>query len=257
MEARNNTLNACLFEKIRAIFLVQGGSVAMRKAANYVAQVLKISLGNEIVPTIRREAYRARYGTYIDIGACQGDTILPVAHLFDQCIAIEPDPRNYKLLQKNLERISNCLVLNCALGARSEQRILYIEDRTDQSTLTPLGGFGEGGVVFVDTLDTVVERFHLAPPYLIKIDVQGSEYAVLCGAAKVLGNQSTIILEFWPFGLLNSGTEPAELLRLMSDFGFLSYNLGLRKVAKDRMAKFVDLGRTKPTIFTDVVFRKS
>jgi FkbM family methyltransferase len=45
------------------------------------------------------------------------------------------------------------------------------------------------------TLDTLVERFRLAPPFLLKLDVQGAEAQALSGAQKMLTDTSVIICE--------------------------------------------------------------
>ncbi|MDQ3198448.1 MAG: FkbM family methyltransferase [Verrucomicrobiota bacterium] len=57
----------------------------------------------------------------------------------------------------------------------------------------------------------------------IKIDVQGHELAALTGLKRTLtSNPGTrVMFEFWPVGLRSAKTEPEELLRFLSDFGFV------------------------------------
>ena len=45
------------------------------------------------------------------------------------------------------------------------------------------------------TLDSVVEKFGLKPPFLLKLDIQGSEAAALRGATKTLTDTNVIICE--------------------------------------------------------------
>jgi len=45
------------------------------------------------------------------------------------------------------------------------------------------------------TLDTLVQRFALKPPFLLKLDLQGGELAALRGGQKMLAETDTIICE--------------------------------------------------------------
>ena len=45
------------------------------------------------------------------------------------------------------------------------------------------------------TLDTLVERFALKPPFLLKLDLQGGELAALRGGQTMLSETDTIICE--------------------------------------------------------------
>lgn len=49
--------------------------------------------------------------------------------------------------------------------------------------------------VAATTLDDVARRFNLPPPFLIKLDLQGSELEALRGGARVLENTSVVICE--------------------------------------------------------------
>jgi FkbM family methyltransferase len=142
-----------------------------------------VGLENEVVSTIRREAYRRFYNSFIDVGAFIGDTLLPTAYMFNKCIAVEPDPRSFPLLALMIRRLGleNCYAENVALADSSGYAKLCLARAPDQSFLifTDQALCQETTWVKLETLDAIVKKHKLMPPYLIKIDVQGHEFYVL------------------------------------------------------------------------------
>ena len=64
-----------------------------------------------------------------------------------------------------------------------------------------------------------VEGF--GPIDFLKIDAQGAEGLIFEGACNCLKNEGLkIMMEFWPQGLRNMGTDPLSLLRLIKSSGF-------------------------------------
>ena len=184
-----------LLARVYAIYLIQGPFVLGEKVFDFcLSQCLHIRVANDIIPAIENESKRTQYKTYIDVGAHTGDTLLPVADLFNTCVAIEPDPRNLTLLKEMMQNLKNCTIVDCALSDSEGQMPLFMEERTDQSSLYRKGP--DKRLVKVDTLDNLVRKFDLKPPFLVKIDVQGGEYHVLLGGPKTLMNQITILSEF-------------------------------------------------------------
>jgi FkbM family methyltransferase len=58
-------------------------------------------------------------------------------------------------------------------------------------------------------------------PDLIKIDVEGSEAAVIDGAKEILSTaRPTLWLEFWPDGLRSAGAEPEQLITTLWTHGY-------------------------------------
>jgi len=77
------------------------------------------------------------------------------------------------------------------LGATPGTATLDYSDLRAGSALHVLDGSGAQAAyrqpVLVHTVDQVVESFGVAPPTLLKLDVDGGEVAVLMGAREVLG----------------------------------------------------------------------
>jgi len=239
-----------------AIYLVQGPFILEKKVLDYcLSRGLHIRVANDIVPVIEKESKRIQYNTYIDIGAHTGDTLLPAAHLVRNCIAVEPDPRNLPLLIRvtQNQNLKNCIIVDCALSDSVGQMPMFVSKRTDLSSLYAKSR--DKILVKLDTLDNLVQKFGLKPPFLVKMDVQGGEYHVLLGGAKTLTNQTTILSEFWPYGLVQSGANPLHLIDMMTSKGFTVFSLCGRVINREKLIRFIKLGSTNPDISTDLIFR--
>lgn len=56
---------------------------------------------------------------------------------------------------------------------------------------------------------------------MLKIDVEGWEWAVLQGSRRVLDQaRPTIWLEYWPDGIRANGHEPGDVLDLFDEYGY-------------------------------------
>lgn len=145
----------------------------------------------------------------------------PSGHVY----AFEPVPRNFALLQRGLDLngYANATLERCALSDRTGTATLHL-DRSNlgapslnQANLPDRGGAVEAPTTSLDRyLDDKDARVDL-----IKLDVQGAEGLVLEGAEGLLSTDGLrIVMEFWPGGLRNLGTDPATLLQRLRDRGF-------------------------------------
>ncbi len=155
--------------------------------------------------------------TIIDVGANVGTIgILGISCLhFKKCIAFEPDPRNFRLLQANV-------ILN-GLNKKFDLRNEAISNKKDGTMIFELSenNFGDHRVqvqkipgilneenretisVSVNTLDIALKNYDLAD-CLLFMDTQGHEGNVLSGATNIIKSRVPIITEFWPYGLKRS-----------------------------------------------------
>jgi len=136
--------------------------------------------------------------------------------------AFEPDPWNYELLLRNI-------ALNGCRNVTAVQKA--VSDVTGRCRLyVSPNDFGDHRIhetsekrkaVMVETVrldDYVRDGDRIA---LVKMDIQGAEFAALKGMTSVVRKGSPIVLaEFEPGALRDSGVEPAECLKLMESMGF-------------------------------------
>jgi FkbM family methyltransferase len=114
-------------------------------------------------------------------------------------IAIEADPDNFEILNRNirLNNLTNIISLNCI--AYSKEMEMQLDDYN--SILS--GGTKEGlakqskriaaaSAVHVNTLDNLLQQKGIDKVNWIKIDVEGAELEVLRGAHNVLSNSKDI-----------------------------------------------------------------
>ncbi|MGC1187165.1 MAG: FkbM family methyltransferase [Candidatus Acidiferrales bacterium] len=141
--------------------------------------------------------------------------------------AFEPEPKNFRLLNKNitLNNFSNIIPLQVALSNEAGKATLFL-DKTNLGMHSVRRGniIADGGVVEVETttLDNFVQtKMKNGRVDLITMDVQGAEELVIAGAEQTLRkNDVKIIMEFWPHGLRNIGTDPQELIHKLREYGF-------------------------------------
>jgi FkbM family methyltransferase len=166
----------------------------------------------------------------LDIGANIGYYTLLAARLLGgsgRVISFEPVPSNYALLlrnidvngYKNIEAVPRAVSNTCGMttlyldkinfgGHSFSQENMPVTEDTVEVETTTLDNYleNEAGIEHVD---------------FIKTDAQGAEGLIFEGAEKTLrSNDLRIMMEFWPFGLENMGTDPMSLIERIRDFGF-------------------------------------
>jgi FkbM family methyltransferase len=159
----------------------------------------------------------------LDVGANIGYYTLLFARLVGESgrvIAFEPDPGNFRLLEKNVRAngYRNVVLKRQAVSDVTGKLRLYLSgpNKGDHRLYDSADG-RESITVEATTLDHAVGGDRVD---FIKMDIQGSEPAALRGMAGVLraNPHVRLITEFWPIGLKRFGADAAgyldELLRL-------------------------------------------
>ena len=156
-----------------------------------------------------------KYKKLIDIGANIGSICIPAIKrgIFEYAVAIEPEPYNYNLLIKNIfiNDLNNKIkTLNIALGQVDNEKLKFVlsEDNfgdhqiKSNSKKKNIYNDDRRKVITVNTkkLDTVIKSFNLKET-LIWMDTQGYEGFILNGGSNTLSAKTTIVIEFWPYGL--------------------------------------------------------
>jgi FkbM family methyltransferase len=176
-------------------------------------------------------------GLFLDIGANVGMyTVALAANPAVQCIAFEPEPNNFRMLQSNVARncaYANVLCHHIALMDSPGETIFELapQNTGDHRIRLPnaapsLQGEASRKTIKVcgDRLDNRLAGLELKKPLVAKIDVQGAELMVLRSAGAILKSIDLMILEFWPYGLRRMGAGGDAILDLLQNhFPLASY----------------------------------
>jgi FkbM family methyltransferase len=179
-------------------------------------------------------------GRFLDIGANIGYfTVLAAKHVGSdgKVIAFEPEPRNFKILEKNIElnKLQNVLIENYAAFDQKRTLTLYLSNYnfgdhrifdSDDDSMENKGRRKERVDVQGVCLDEYLRATHFRPDF-IKIDVQGAEKSVLAGLIGTLADcdEIQLLLEIWPYGMRQFGTDPSEVLKLLTALGLQVFQL--------------------------------
>ncbi|MCE7749757.1 MAG: FkbM family methyltransferase [Candidatus Heimdallarchaeota archaeon] len=142
------------------------------------------------------------YDLFVDVGSCFGYyTLLSEAK---NNIAIEPDKKNFRLLEKTIEKnkMNNTTLFNYAISNKNEERIFYKTKlysyhslRNEHLKREEVEITGEE-IVETKTLDTLLKPF-LNQKMLFKIDIEGLEAEAFEGMKNLLSTKNIdIIFEY-------------------------------------------------------------
>jgi len=186
---------------------------------------------------IREEGIWEPYETSLVLGALQpGDVFLDVGANIGyfpviaasrvgrhgKILAFEPDPDNYRLLSRNLE-LNDCREVVTAFEAgladenAAGQLFLSEDNAGDHQIFATHGARRSLPVALYNGSDFLRERLHRLD--LVKVDVQGAEYAVMAGLLPLLRELPSlprIILELTPLSLRQAGSSGRALLELLA-----------------------------------------
>jgi FkbM family methyltransferase len=139
-------------------------------------------------------------------------------------IAFEPEAHAHDHLQENvsLNGLTNVRSFCLALGDQAGEAKLFLGEVTGASCLTrPITGEQCYELVEVVEGDRLVQAEGLPLPNLVKIDVEGHEYAVICGLRRTLGETSCrlVCCEVHP-QLLPAQIKPDQVVEVLRSLGF-------------------------------------
>jgi len=115
-----------------------------------------------------------------------------MARTFAKVIAVEPSADTFECLTTNLEHagLSNVVPLNVALGAEAAFARMELDPENAKRANTGGRRVKPGGSIHIETIDS----WHLPSLGFLKLDVEGSEYVALQGAAETLKRCKPIVL---------------------------------------------------------------
>ena len=159
---------------------------------------------------------------FLDVGSEYGVYAILAAKLVGPAgltVAVEPYDPSFAVLRKNigLNHAPNVLAFPVALGDHDGSVGMsgMRDGKACCATVT-----GSGSTVMMRG-DDLLARNHLPPPVMVKIDIEGHEFAALEGLHATLTSPvcRTICCEIHP-SLLPDGVRPETIIGLIREYGF-------------------------------------
>jgi FkbM family methyltransferase len=164
-------------------------------------------------------------GVMLDVGANIGMICIALLRQrrFARALAVEPSPKNLRLLEHNVAQNGlgdKVTIVPCALSSEGGELELELSEynsgdnriRHDASSGAWREERREVVRVPVRTLDEVLAGEGVEPRdvRLAWVDIQGHEGYFLRGAGATLAGGAPVVSEFWPYGILRSGMSRTE-----------------------------------------------
>jgi FkbM family methyltransferase len=183
---------------------------------------------------------RLRRGdVFVDVGANIGYYSLLASRLVGptgSVVAIEPSASIIASLQRNLDAngVTNVRVVPMAVSdaARTLRLFRGPDDNRGQTTTRHVAGdarFTFEAEVRAAPLAAILTEAEIRRARLIKIDVEGAEFAVVSGLLPLLGHARPdleVIVEIVPEFLGSQGRAPTDIVELFEARGYCAYTLG-------------------------------
>jgi FkbM family methyltransferase len=182
-----------------------------------------------------RNFFAGGQGTYLDIGANIGLTVVPIAaHSHVKCFAFEPDPTNFRNLKINISvncNNENVRAFNLALFDRKTVLPFEISPNNLGDHRLRLGNSPgllaeeKRQVIEVPCVRLDDMCIPILGPFLVKIDTQGAEPFIVAGGLATLGKADVILMEWAPYYARRMGGDPNIVLDfLRSNFSTARIN---------------------------------
>jgi FkbM family methyltransferase len=135
--------------------------------------------------------------TIVDAGAHVGSSVLWFATRYPgaRIVAVEPHPDTFTRLCKNTQELTNVELVAAALHTENGDVKLFHGNYSWNSSLVPAKGLQSCQKVQSFTLDRIAHDYNLEQIDILKLDIEGSEAAVLRSTG-VLDRVRTIVFEY-------------------------------------------------------------
>jgi len=156
----------------------------------------------------------------LDVGANIGEFSYYANSLFSgelKIIAIEPDPVVLECIRFNLQETRICIE-PIAVSNNSNTSKFYLKSATADSSFHIPEGDSVEITVAKSTLDSIIDKYGLEFPILVKMDCEGHEPEALLGLITNVHKVKWISIDTGPERFGNSTTN--EVLKILNQSGF-------------------------------------
>lgn len=186
--------------------------------------------------------------TVMDIGANTGYFCLEAARFtHGTIIAFEPDPSNFRLLQKNMQPYGDRFQgYAYAVGDEKKDVTFWIDTQAGGNNSLSKQNTNKNDVQELHVPMIRIDDFiqdHPCQPDILLMDVQGAEVMALRGMKKMLTEHPPTILfiEIWPFGIQNLGSDTNEIRTILHEAGYRLSHLQRRSRLPDPETQWEEL----------------
>jgi len=174
---------------------------------------------------------RVKPGMHIlDLGGNIGYYTLEFSSLIGDkglLLAVEPDPRNFAVLQKNVEslRMSNIILQRLAVSNMRGAAQMAITEKSNLNTLVVTAGHAHCELIDVETetISNIAKIYLNGRLDFIRMDIEGFEYEALMGLQDYLDagiNRPIILFEVHPMAYGGTRDMKSLLHRLTQLYGY-------------------------------------
>ncbi len=153
-------------------------------------------------------------------------------------LAFEPDCFNYSILKNNIElnKKNNIHVFNLGVSDKPGKMTLHLYKKYNQGRHSFIKQRNSVGTAEVETIQLdgflKTQGFDNRKIKLIKIDIEGYEYAAMLGAAHALALTDYLMTEFSPGMMKEINHDPMAYIDLIKSYGFTPWIINEQGLSK-------------------------
>lgn len=170
----------------------------------------------------------------IDIGAHAGASSVYFSLKYPNAsiISLEPDPRNYKKLLRNIDPYKKVVTIQAAIGDHDGEKVFYTHPSSISSSFVKRDETAKATQVKVKTLASLLHDFNLSAVDILKFDIEGGEWDML----RDFSEKNTVKVFL---GEVHPDLIPVSEDKFLSLFS--GYNIEKKKVGGKRYILFAKL----------------
>ena len=166
--------------------------------------------------------------TVIDVGVAYGTDglyVFPSAQL----VLIEPLKKQFQSYIKEIQKKYDAMVVWCGVGHDCGEIEFNLPKEPSGSSLFCIKENFDKDVISVTcqkkTLDVIVMEMDLKGPFLLKLDIEGSELCALQGGHQMLKATPYLILEVSLQSRREGAPELTDVVKFMDDIGYKPFDI--------------------------------